>query len=71
MNWNLKEIVFDIIGVGSFAFMAWLFANFWIRGEFYVGEPNLLIRTLETIFIGSGLLLGFERFFKDLKSRVL
>jgi hypothetical protein len=68
---KLIEAISDIIGVGSLAFMLWLFGNFWFRGSFYVGEPSIPIRTAETIFIIIGLLIGFNRFLGDTKEKVI
>jgi hypothetical protein len=70
MDWdNLKEKVFDVVGVGTLAFMLWLFGNFWLRGSFFVGENNIPIRTAETVFLIIGLLIGFERFLRDLNDK--
>ena len=71
IDWDrLFEIVSDIIGVGSLAFMLWLFANFWLRGSFYVGEPSIAIRTVETALIVAGLIIGFQRFLGDTKKKI-
>lgn len=72
IDWDkLFEAISDIIGVGSLAFMLWLFGNFWLRGSFYVGEPSIPIRTAETVFIIVGLIIGFQRFLGDTKVKVV
>lgn len=63
----LKEIVSDGLVIGLSAALLWHFANIWRYGQYLIGEPNIVIRSLET----GGLLLilafGVGRYISDLR----
>jgi len=59
---TLKDVIADLIIIGlSMAFL-WHFSNMWRYGRYLVGEPNLLIRGLETGLLLVILVFGIVRF---------
>ena len=66
---NIKALVVDAAMVGMSAALLWHFSNIWRHGQYLIGEPNIIIRSLET----AGLLLifafGVTKLISDLKGK--
>jgi len=54
-----------IIGL-SIAFL-WHFSNIWRYGQYVVGEPNIVIRSLETAGLLAILIFGISNFISSMK----
>ena len=63
----LKEIVSDGLVIGLSAALLWHFANIWRYGQYLVGEPNIVIRSLETVGLLLILAFGVGRYISDLR----
>ncbi len=64
---KLKEQIANGALVGMSAVLLWHFANIWRYGQHLVGEPNLVIRTMETAVIFLIFVLGISRFVETLR----
>jgi len=60
-------IIKDLIIVGLSCALLWHFANIWCYGQYLAGEPNMLIRSLETAGLLIILVFGTAKFVADLK----
>ena len=49
------------------AALLWHFSNIWRYGQHLVGEPNILIRSVETVELFLILLFGISLFIIDLR----
>ena len=64
---NIKDLVFDGLLIGLSAALLWHFANIWRYGQYLIGEPNIVIRSLETGGLVLILAFGVGRYISDLK----
>ena len=48
-------------------FLLWHFSNIWRYGEYLIGEPNIVIRSLETVLLLAILVFGVSRFIGSLR----
>jgi len=64
---NIKDLVFDGLLIGLSAALLWHFANIWRYGQYLVGEPNIVIRSLETVGLLLILAFGVGRYISDLR----
>ena len=72
IDWDrIKEWLFNSIGLGSVITFLYIFAKFWATGHVTLVEDNIAIRTVETIMIVGGILVGIERFLSDLKDEAV
>ncbi len=54
-------IVYGVI-VGMSSALLWHFSNIWRYGQYLVGEPNIVIRSLETAMLLAILVFGVSKF---------
>ena len=59
----------DLIIVGLSCALLWHFANIWRYDQYLAGEPNILIRSLETAGLVVILVFGVSKFISDLKRK--
>jgi hypothetical protein len=64
---NIKDIIADGVIIGMSAAFLWHFSNIWRYGQYLVGEPNTLIRSLETAGLLAILVFGISKYVSDLK----
>jgi len=64
---NIEDIIADGLISGLSAALLWHFSNIWRYSQYLVGEPNIVVRCLETV----GLLLifafGIGKYIRDLR----
>lgn len=58
----MKEAITCGLLIGMSAAFLWHFSNIWRYGRYLVGEPNILIRSLETIGLLAILVFGILSF---------
>jgi len=63
---NVKDIIADGVIVGMSAALLWHFSNIWRYGQYIVGEPNVVIRSLETAGLLTILVFGVSKYLGDL-----
>ena len=63
----LKTIIVDSLLVGMSSALLWHFSNIWRYERYLIGEPNILIRSLETIGLLIILVFGLYKYIRDLK----
>jgi len=64
---KLKDLIGDTLVIGMSVALLWHFANIWLYGQYLVGEPNILIRSLETVGLVIILVFGTAKFVIGLK----
>ncbi len=66
---NVKDIIADGLIIGMSTAFLWHFSNIWRYGQHLVGEPNIIIRSLETVGLLAILVFGIGRYIRHLKGR--
>ncbi len=64
---NIKDFFIDIVIISMSASFLWHFSNIWRYGEYLVGEPNIVVRSLETAWFLLILAFGVGKLMSDLK----
>ena len=64
---KLKDLIGDTLVIGMSVALLWHLSNIWRYGEYLAGEPNMLIRSLETVGLLVILVFGTAKFVTDLK----
>ncbi len=64
---KLKDLIGDTLVIGMSVALLWHFLNIWLYGQYLAGEPNMLIRSLETAGLLIILVFGTAKFVTDLK----
>ncbi len=64
---NIKGLAVDLMLIGLSASLLWHFSNIWRYGQYLVGEPNILIRSVETVGLLFILAFGVGKCAGDLK----
>jgi hypothetical protein len=64
---NSKNIIADGVIIGLSASLLWHFLNIWRYGQYLVGEPNILVRSLETVGLVIILAFGVSKYVGDLR----
>lgn len=66
---NIKDIIADGVIIGMSTAFLWHFSNIWRYGQYLVGEPNIVIRSLETAALLAILVFGIAKYISDLKGK--
>jgi len=66
---NIKDIIADGLIIGMSAALLWHFSNIWRYGQYLIGEPNIVIRSLETAGFLLILIFGINKYREDLKRK--
>ena len=66
---DIKHLIADGLIVGLSVALLWHFSNIWRYGQYLVGEPNIVIRSLETMGLLLILAFGVAKCISDLKER--
>lgn len=53
--------------IGLSVALLWHFSNIWRYGQYVVGEPNIVIRSLETAGLVAILIFGISNFISNMK----
>jgi len=64
---NKKDFFADALVIGMSAAFLWHFSTIWRYGQYFAQEPNIVIRSLETIGFLFILAFGISKFIGDLK----
>ena len=59
---KMKYLVADGVIIGMSSALLWHFLNIWRYGQYLVGEPNIVIRSLETAVLLAILVFGVSKF---------
>jgi len=59
---KMKYLVADGVIIGMSSALLWHFSNIWRYGQHLVGEPNIVIRSLETAVLLAILAFGVSKF---------
>jgi hypothetical protein len=59
---KMKYLVADGVIIGMSSALLWHFLNIWRYGQHLVGEPNIVIRSLETAVLLAILAFGVSKF---------
>ncbi len=59
---KMKYLVADGVIIGMSSALLWHFSNIWRYGQHLVGEPNIVIRSLETAVLLAILVFGVSKF---------
>ena len=66
---NVKDAIADVLIIGMSTAFLWHFSNIWRYGQHLVGEPNIVIRSLETAVLLAILVFGICRYTSHLKGK--
>ena len=64
---NLKDVIASGALIGMSAALLWHFLYIWRYEQYLVGEPNIIIRSLETAGLLIILVFGISKYITDLK----
>jgi hypothetical protein len=66
---KVRDIIADGLITGMSAAFLWHFSNIWRYGEYLVGEPNIFVRSLETLGLMAILVFGISKYVSDMKGK--
>ncbi|MBA7680765.1 hypothetical protein ES703_89086 [subsurface metagenome] len=66
----MKEVIANGALIGMSAALLWHFLYIWRYEQYLVGEPNIIIRSLETAGLLIILVFGISKYIIDLKREV-
>ncbi len=66
---NVKEVIADTALIGMSAALLWHFSNIWRYGQHLVGEPNIAVRSAETVLLLAILVFGVIKFIGSLRGK--
>lgn len=64
---NIKDFIVDVVIISMSASFLWHFSNIWRYGQHLVGEPNIVIRSLETAWFLFIFAFGVGKCIRDIK----
>lgn len=64
---GFKDILADLLIIGLSGFLLWHYSNIWRYGQCMAGEPNIAIRSLETVVLVLIFAFGIGKYVSDLK----
>lgn len=64
---TVRDFIIDLIIISQSSFLLWHFSNIWRHGEYLVGEPNIIIRSLETALLLAIFAFGVTKYISDLR----
>jgi len=59
---SMKYLITHLAIIGMSSALLWHFSNIWRYGQHLVGEPNIVIRSLETAVLLAILVFGVSKF---------
>ena len=67
---NVREIIIDALLIGMSSALLWHYSNIWLYDKHFITEPNIWIRSVETIGLLIILIFGIGKYIRDLRSAV-
>ncbi len=64
---KIKNLIVNTLIIGLSAALLWHFSNIWRYGNHLIGEPNIVILSVETTGLMFILVFGVVRCIRDLK----
>ena len=64
---NKKDFFIDVVIISMSASLLWHFSNIWRYGQYVIGEPNIAVRSLETVWFIFILAFGISKLIGDVK----
>jgi len=64
---TMRHAIGNGLIIGLSAAFLWHFSNIWRFGQYVVGEPNIVIRSLETAGLLAILIFGISNFISSMK----
>ncbi len=64
-----QRLVLDTLIIGLSTALLWHFFNIWRYGQYLIGEPNIVIRSVETFGLLLILAFGISKYIRDLKGK--
>ena len=65
----MKNTFSNMIIISLSAVLLWHFSNIWRFGQHLVGEPNIIVRSIETALIAGILVFGMVKFVRDRQTK--
>jgi len=62
-----KDFITDLLIIGLSSALLWHFSNIWRYGQYFAVEPNIIIRSLETVGLLLILIFGISKYISDLR----
>jgi len=66
----IREIIIDALLIGMSSALLWHFSNIWRYEKHFIAEPNIWIRSIETVGLLIILIFGIGKYIRDLRSTV-
>ena len=66
---NIKDVLIYTVLIGMSSALLWHFSNIWRYGQHMIGEPNIVILSLETAGLLLILVFGITKFISGLKGK--
>jgi hypothetical protein len=63
----MRHAISNGLIIGLSAALLWHFSNIWRYGQYVVGEPNIVIRSLETAGLLAIFIFGISNFISNMK----
>jgi len=67
---NIKEIIIDALLIGMSSALLWHFSNIWLYDRHFIAEPNIWIRSAETLGLLIILIFSLGKYIRDLRNAV-
>ncbi|MCK4785993.1 MAG: hypothetical protein KAV87_19710 [Desulfobacteraceae bacterium] len=67
---TIREIIIDALLIGMSSALLWHFSNIWRYEKHFIAEPNIWIRSIETVGLLIILIFGIAKYIRDLHSSV-
>ena len=67
---TFREIIIDALLIGMSSALLWHFSNIWRYEKHFIAEPNIWIRSIETVGLVIILFFGIGKYIRDLRSTV-
>jgi len=67
---TIREIIIDALLIGMSSALLWHFSNIWRYEKHFIAEPNIWIRSIETVGLLIILIFGIGKYIIDLRSAV-
>lgn len=67
---TIREIIVDALLIGMSSALLWHFSNIWLYEKHFIAEPNIWIRSIETVGLLIILIFGIGKYIRDLRSAV-
>ena len=67
---SMKNAIYNALIVGLSGALLWHFSNIWRYEQYLIAEPNIVIRSLETVALLIILVFGIGKYISDLKREI-